>query len=729
MLVEDSNLGSSACPVTSSRANLAKLDFRSLFESAPGLYLVLDPDLQIVAMSDAYAIATMTRREEIIGRNIFDVFPDNPDDPDADGVRNLKASLAQVIEQKTANTMAIQKYDIRKSESEGGGFEKRYWSPFNSPVLGKNQKLAYIIHRVEDVTEFIQLKKKGLEQNEFTQNLQDRMEWMEAEVYTRTREIVHANESLLKAKEKAELANRTKDSFLATMSHEIRTPLGGLLGMLELLDLTAMDTEQKKMLKTARDSGRGLLRILSDILDWSKIEAGKMELSPQPASIRELMADVVNTYSHVASAKGLNLWQTVDPTIHSAHIVDALRLSQVLNNFTSNAIKFTHTGGVEIRAELVHCQNDSEKIRFTVRDTGIGISQTEQAGLFERYAQASENTARIYGGTGLGLAISRRLADLMDGIVGLESTPGQGSTFSLLLAMPITALESLKSITDETSMESVEPISYGHPDVPRILVVDDHPVNLELLMGQIQYLGLYAEGAENGEIALKLWQESNFDMVITDCHMPKMDGYELSMAIRDIEVLEARPRTPIMACTANIFSTENEHCYRAGMDAIITKPATIVQLREAILNQLGNVTRVANSAHTSSADHNNLISIDHDMLSHMVRDHAGQIDLLNRFLEHQKTDTATLMLELEKGNLAGIARISHRLRGASLMVAARELADVYAKIERLAKENDLDAIRKNIRSLPKVESRFEKHLLKFVESIQKSTGGKIDGYK
>jgi signal transduction histidine kinase/DNA-binding response OmpR family regulator len=698
--------------------NMREPDFRALFESVPGLYLVLNPDLHIVAASDAYADATMTRREKILGRHIFDVFPDNPDDPGADGVRNLKASLTQVLKQKLPNAMAVQKYDIRKPEADGGGFEVRYWSPQNAPVLGKDGSLAYIIHRVADVTELVKLKK----QNELTQDLQGRMEQMEAEIFIRAREVLDANESLRRAKEKAELANRTKDSFLATMSHEIRTPLGGLLGMLELLDLTALDAEQKKLLKTARDSGRGLLRILSDILDWSKIEAGKMELSPQPTSIRELLSDVVNTYSHVASAKGLKLWQTVDPAIHPAYIIDPLRLSQVLNNFVSNAIKFTHKGEVELRADLVQSRGELEKIEFSVRDTGIGISPDEQNGLFKRYAQASEKTARIYGGTGLGLAISRRLADLMDGVVGVESAPGQGSTFSLWLTMPLAKLENLQNTTGKTSMETVRPISQGGLDAPRILVVDDHPVNLELLVYQIRYLGLHTESADNGEMALALWREKKFDMVITDCHMPKMDGYELSMAIRDIEVLESRPRMPILACTANVFSEENEQCFRAGMDAIVIKPTDTARLREAILKLLGSTSAVATETSPKVSpigQHSAMMPIDYEMLGDMVRDRAGQVDLLRRFLEHQNTDVATLMLELQKENLAGIARVSHRLKGASLMVAARELADVYTAIERAAKQNDLDTVRKNIHPLTEAKSRFEKNLLMFVESTPK----------
>ncbi|MCI2284557.1 ATP-binding protein [Colwellia sp. MSW7] len=216
-----------------------------------------------------------------------------------------------------------------------------------------------------------------------------------------------AKQRLLSAKDKAEMANRAKDSFLATMSHEIRTPLTGMLGMLEVLSMAPLESDQNQTLQAAWESARSLLRIVNDILDWSKIEEGKLALAPRSTCIPQLLQDTVNTYSRLASSKSLMIKHHTDENISSAHIVDPLRLSQVLNNFVSNAIKFTKEGEVELTAELLEVHESGERIRFSVRDTGVGIPKSIQEHLFKRYRQESSDTARMYGGTGLGLAISR----------------------------------------------------------------------------------------------------------------------------------------------------------------------------------------------------------------------------------------------------------------------------------------------------------------------------------
>lgn len=431
--------------------------FKLLFEASPHPYLILRPDAMftIMAVNDRYLSVTGTQRDAIIGHGLFEIFPDNPADKSVSGVSDLHMSLNRVVSDRKLDTMGVQKYDIPRRDG-GEGFEVKYWSPVNTPVFTDDGSVAYIIHHVEDVTEFILGRERAtLEKVEQLGKIEAHAERMEAEVMLRASEVKDANRALKIAMQKLEereielaAANRAKDSFLATMSHEIRTPLTGMLGMLELLSLTSLDGEQRETLDAAWDSGRGLLRIVSDILDWSKIEEGKLELAPRPTSIEQLLKDVVNAYSRVASAKSLMLWQHTDSRFNSAYIVDPLRLSQVLNNFVSNAIKFTQAGEIEVRAELLENLDSGDRICFSVKDTGDGIAKDVQEQLFQRYRQGSADTARMYGGTGLGLSICKRLADMMDGQVDLKSEPGHGSVFSITLTLPISGLpsETVKSI-------------------------------------------------------------------------------------------------------------------------------------------------------------------------------------------------------------------------------------------------------------------------------------------
>ncbi|PJZ83983.1 ATP-binding protein [Leptospira harrisiae] len=803
--------------------NKIEIDFQCIFQSLPELYMLLDLDFNIIDISDAYAKATLIKRENVIGHNIFEIFPDNPNDEFADGVKQLKFSLMQVLNYKVASTMTLQKYDIRKPDDSG--FEVRYWSPRNVPVLDKNGNLVCIVHRAEDVTEFVSLKRQKLEQSEITEDMQDQIVKMESEVFTRAKEVIEKNEALLnseqnlsitlssigdavittdehgivnrlnpvaedltgwkekeamghpvskilkmihaqsnfekeipilevlatgklrgdhkdsilihrdgrkinisnncapirnrsgkiigsilvfrditdevaakifleKAKENAELANKAKDSFLATMSHEIRTPLSGLIGMLELLSQTTLTMDQKRMVQNALESGTSLLRILSDILDWSKIENGKLELSLQPTSIRRLLSEVVRTYSHIASNKGLKLSYTIDENISGAHLMDPLRISQILNNFVSNGIKFTSKGNIQVSAILLKKLSHAQQIQFSVTDTGIGLSKKDQSRLFQTYTQATADTARLYGGTGLGLAICRRLADLLDGEITIESTPNVGSTFSFILSLPTLKidLDELESIHMDDNI--LVPIVQDKAYIPKILAVDDHSVNLELLIRQLESFGLQADGAEDGDKALKLWLENKYDLIITDCHMPIKDGYTLTKEIRNLENYSGQKKIPIIAYTANVLSEENEHCLSVGMDEVLIKPARLNNLKQALLKWIPTLTSPLqkNSTNTLSAE----APIDLFELSNIVADKNEQISILKKFKTHHRDDLTKLIDQLGNSNFTEAAHLAHRLKGSSQVAGARDLVNGYTKIENLIKENEIDKALKEI---------------------------------
>jgi PAS domain S-box-containing protein len=535
-------------------------------------------------------------------------------------------------------------------------------------------------------------------------------------------------QQLISARESAEQANQAKDSFLATMSHEIRTPLAGMLGMLEVLSLSSLDQDQHKTLHAAWDSARSLLRIVNDILDWSRIQEGKLALAPQSTSVPQLLQEVVNTYSHIASAKSLVLWQHSDSRLSAAHIVDPLRLSQVLNNFVSNAVKFTPHGEIELRAELLERLESGERIRFSVKDTGIGIKREIQESVFRRFQQGAANTARQYGGTGLGLSICRSLAQLLDGQVELASEPGLGSTFSITVVLPVSAApgELIPATIPVVEQRIVKPLLDNVSNAPLVLAVDDHPTNRDLLARQIELLGLRAETAEDGNAALSLWREGRFALVITDCHMPEMDGYALARAIRKIESEERRPATPIIAWTANALAEEQNQCHAAGMDELLVKPTDLTLLKKTLAKWLSlSETGVAEnlSVAVAAPDITRSEPVDYLELSKIIPDKTEQLKVLQEFQFHIQNDLSKLMMLLDEHDLVNAERMAHRMKGSCRMVGATRMTGACAAIEQAARNGNIEQARNHLTELNEAGRIVQAHL----SEINEMNGAKIDG--
>ncbi len=526
------------------------------------------------------------------------------------------------------------------------------------------------------------------------------------------------------AEEAANAANRAKSAFLASMSHEIRTPMNGVVGMLDVLLETALTPAQQRMLGTVQDSSQSLLRIINDILDYSKVEAGKLELEQVPTRIRDVAQSVGELLLGAAQAKDLTLTVLVAPGLPQWLLMDPTRLRQILLNLLGNAVKFTATqegrrGQAQLRIERVVFGANTPGLQIRVTDNGIGMTPEVLAQVFAPFAQADASTARRFGGTGLGLSITQHLITLMGGTLSVSSVEGEGSEFRVDLPLQACPPGPVVGHTAPAARALVKatPQLRAAQD-PLILLAEDNETNREVMLEQLRLLGHAADVAQDGEEALALWRGGRYALLLTDCHMPRLDGFELTAAIRRDEA--GAGHTPIIAVTASAMEGEAQRCLDSGMDDYLAKPLRLTELERMLAKWLpptgDSLPDLPSAAAEGLLTSTQRMEWDASVLPGLMGDNpALQRRLLLKFLDSARIQVGAIVNAANEAQPQLAADVAHQLHSAARTVGAMQLGALSVAIEAAGRSGNAAACQSHVNELLRrfdaCEAAIERYLV------------------
>lgn len=563
---------------------------------------------------------------------------------------------------------------------------------------GVNQSMNYKIRSAykgrDEIGKLSQSFNNMLEKMEkHEQALSEANSQLESKVERRTLELKEQNEKLSIANQLAQQSRLAKDQFLATMSHEIRTPLNAIIGFQQLLKETPLNAEQKEYVESIDFAGKNLLIIINDILDLSKIEAGKFEINQESLNVEQAIKSVVDLVEFNAKEKHLQLVFNHDTNIPANVIGDTARFNQILLNLVGNAVKFTEAGTVTITSKLISRKEDIVLCEFSVEDTGIGIPAEKQSLVFERFTQASADTTRKYGGTGLGLTIVKQLLKLQGGNISLKSEVGKGTTFTFYIPFG----NANRIIDSVSSQNNTQQMDARQDRKLKILLAEDTPLNQLLVRKIIQKWNYEMDVANNGREVLTLLDKNTYDIVLMDIQMPEMDGYTATQAIRNMSHPDKK-NIPIIALTAHATNEEAQKCLHMGMNAYVTKPFNPELLLKTILQLTSKQQALPKTTVEEEIPKANQLFDLTYLNEHAAGDNNFLVEMISIFLSDTPEFLKELKEDIDHQDFEKIKETSHSMKGLFLTLGMNDAARLLKEIETMASSDE---------DLPRISNNFQ----------------------